>query len=170
MTTGALRLTTMEALEAHRALTDDLMQWAPVAHRLVHERIEALRDAYGPRDHPLESNWDFAARVLAKGQQPFPQGVSIHDDLNSNISYEHVTVGYGTIEYQGVYPHWRPDDDYQIRIARITVPAWLVTEPDGIVRYDHETADMVAAVTVERAAEAAKIERMVEQVLREGEA
>lgn len=156
----------IEALHAYRDLSSDLSQWAPTVHELVRERITALAEAYGPRNHPTETDEEYAERVLARGQYPFPVGTCLYDDLNSNIAYEHIEVGYdmgdeggARIAYAGWYPQWAPDrESYERRRAQIYCPAWLVTEPDGVERYRRQTAEMVAAVHQERADLDAKLD------------
>lgn len=149
----------LAALRAHKALMDELHQWAPTVHRLVRERIAALMEAYGPHDHPLETPEEHAARVLAHGQNPFPAGVSIYENLNDNRGYDHIGIGYGMdgdgelrITFTGWYPHWvvvnddTGEDAYERRAASIHCPGWLVTEPDGIDRYRAQTEQMATAV------------------------
>ncbi|MER7331745.1 MULTISPECIES: hypothetical protein [unclassified Micromonospora] len=166
---------TTKALHAHRELTYALSQWAPTVHRLVRERIAALMEAYGRYEHPLETAEEYAMRVLAKGQIPFPQGVCLYDDDsgNSNIAYEHVDVGHGLTEdggtritYTGWYPHWAPDGQaYERRLATIHCPGWLVTDPSGVDRFRQQTTDMCEVVRQERAANAARISALVDALL-----
>ncbi len=74
MTTNPPR-STVEALRIHQQITSDLLQWAPIVHQLVRERITALAEASGPSGHsPSETLEEYAARVLAGGQEPFPVG------------------------------------------------------------------------------------------------
>jgi hypothetical protein len=161
---------TMSALLAHRELTYELSQWAPTVHRLVRERIAALMDAYGPRDHPLETAEEYAMRVLAHGQYPFPEGACIYDDLNCNTGYDHIEVGYGVppldgearITYSGSYPKWAPDgESYTTERAKIHCPAWLITDPDGITRFQQQTVEMAQRVRAEVEAERSDIEKLV---------
>jgi hypothetical protein len=165
MTSGErLPAPTLDALRAHQALTDDLHQWAPTVHQLVKERIAALVAAYGPYDALDETAEEYAARVFAGGQRPFPAGVSIYENLNDNRGYDHVAVRLGLpdesglrITYTGWYPRWvivnddTEEEAYERRPVEIHVPAWLVTDPDGVEKYRQETDAMAAAV---RAAEA----------------
>ncbi len=146
----------IEALRAHKALMDDLHQWAPTVHRLVRKRIAALTEAYGPHNHPLETPEEHAARVLAHGQNPFPADASIYENPNGNRGYEHIEVGYGIqsdgdgelrIWFTGWYPRWTADgESYERCFAEIHCPSWLVTEPDGIDRYRAQTDQMAAEV------------------------
>lgn len=160
---------TVEALHAHREVTSDLSQWTPRVHELVRERIAALADAFGPYRHPLETAEEHAERVLAKGQYPFPVGACLYDDLNNNTAYDHIDVGYGGTEDEGIritftgwYPHWAPDgQSYERRRAKIHCPGWLVTDPDGVERYRRQTADMADAVRQENEAESAAISALL---------
>jgi hypothetical protein len=164
-----LPIPTLAALVAHRDLTHDLAQWAPTVHSLVRERVAALAAASGPFDHPTETRVEFAERVLAQGQYPFPAGVSVYDNLNSNITYEHVEVGYGLagdgearITFTGTYPVFGDDrSDMDRRTASISCPGWLVSEPNGVDRFAAQTADMVDALELERAGDDAKIADLV---------
>ncbi|MEU3452290.1 hypothetical protein ABZ671_01580 [Micromonospora sp. NPDC006766] len=165
---------TAEALHAYRDLAGDLSQWAPTVHRLVRERIAALMEANGRWEHPTETAEEYAQRVLAHGQFPFPQGVCLYDDdnHNSNISYEHIDVGYGVtgdevtrITYTGWYPHWKCDgQSYERRTATIHCPGWLVTDLDGVDRFRRQTADMCEAVRRERADEDARISALIDSL------
>lgn len=160
------------ALAAYRDIAQELSQWAPTVHQLVRTRVAALADAYGLFDSSTESLEEFAQRVLAGGQYPFPQGVSVYDDLNSNRTYEHVEVGYGqhadggtTVTFTGRYP----DIGQGSRVptwstARVYCPGWLISAPDGVDRFHAQTAEMVTKVTDERAARDADIEKLVSQL------
>jgi hypothetical protein len=162
----------VEALRAYRDLAADLSQWAPTTHELVCERIAALVEANGPWEHPLETAEEFAGRVLAEGQYPFPVGGCLYDDLNNNTAYEHVEVnyalagdGYALITYSGWYPKWAADgESYERCTARIHCPAWLVTEPDGVARYRRQTEEMIAAVRQKRADESAALDAMLDRI------
>lgn len=166
---------TTEALLAHRELNYALSQWAPTVHRLVRERITALMDANGRWEHPLETAEEYAMRVLAHGQSPFPQGVCLYDDDNgnSNIAYEHIDIGYGLTEdggtritFTGWYPHWAADgQSYERRSATIHCPGWLVTDPDGLARFRRQTDEMAEAVRRDREAEVARISKLVDDIL-----
>ena len=159
----------LDALRAHKALTDDLHQWAPTVHRLVRERITVLLEAYGEFNHPLETAEEHAARVLARCQNPFPPGVSIYENLNDNRGYDHIEIGYGLegdgdlrITFAGWYPHWAADgESYERRFAEIHCPGWLVTEPDGVDRYRAQTEEMAAEVRQQVAAEHAAISALL---------
>ncbi len=149
---------TAEALTAYRDLRTDLLQWAATVHELVRERIAALAEANGPTRHVLETVEEYAERVLARGQHPFPAGECIYDDLNNNTGYGNVEVGYAmtdddggaVIRYSGTYPQWDDaGETYELRIARIYCPAWLITEPDGVERYRQQTSEMVTALRAE---------------------
>lgn len=158
----------LAAIEAARDTVEILHQWAGTAHRLVWERIEALTAADPDFAHPLETAQQHAARVYAGGQEPFPRGVGIHENLNDNRGYDHVWIGYGRIHYGGHYPEWNADGtDYTTRWAEIDVPVWLVTDPDGPIRYRQETAEMVAKVEAEGARLGAELHAIVERLLRE---
>jgi hypothetical protein len=164
---------TMSALLAHRELTYELSQWAPTVHRLVRERIAALMDAYGPRDHPLERAEEYAQRVLAGGQYPFPEGTCLYDDLNCNTGYDHIEVGYGVpedgqarITYSGSYPKWAPDgESYTREQAEIHCPAWLITDPDAITKFQQQTTEMAQRVRAEVEAERLDIEQRLEKLV-----
>lgn len=166
---------TQAALAAYHDLTYDLSQWAPTAHDLVSKRIDALAEAYGPFDHPLETRQEYAERVLAHGQHPFPKGECLYDDLDNNTAYAHIAVwrdsadkGGFRITYTGSYPKWADDGgSYERRSAEIHVPSWLVTEPDGIERFRAQTAQMVADVVAERRRENAAIDAAIAAALDE---
>jgi hypothetical protein len=172
-----LPLPSVQALRAYRDLASDLSQWAPTVHRLVRERIAALVEANGRYEHPLETAEQYAERVLAKGQYPFPAGVSIYENLNDNTGYDHIDIGYGLegdgelrITFTGWYPHWSlandeaEEEDYERRSASIHCPGWLVTDPDGVDRYRKQTQEMVAEVRKQRAAEAESISVLLDSL------
>jgi hypothetical protein len=166
---------TAEALNTYRELNYVLSQWAPTVHRLVRERIAALMEAYGRYENQMETAEEYAMRVLAKGQIPFPQGVCLYDEDsgNSNIAYEHINIGYGLAEdggtritFTGWYPHWAADgQSYERRSATVHCPGWLVTDATGIDRFRQQTADMCEAVRAECAAEDARISALVDSLL-----
>ncbi len=166
----------LDALRAHKSLVDNLHQWAPTVHRLVRERIAVLMEAYGPHDHPLETPEEYAARVLAHGQKPFPAGESIYENLNDNHGYDHIGIGYGIqsdgdgelqITFTGWYPHWAADgESYERYFAEIHCPGWLVTEPDGIDRYRAQTEQMAAEVRRQVEAESAAIDALLDKHIR----
>lgn len=162
---------TPESLVAHRDLHSKLSQWAGTLHRLVWDRITAVQAAYGPRNHPTETDEEYAMAVLAKGQTPFPRGVSLYDGP-SNIAYEHIYVGYGTasdgpsITYTGHFPEWAPDgQSFKMLRAEIHCPAWLVTEADGIARFEAQTAAMADQVRTERAEGREQISRLSAELI-----
>lgn len=167
---------TMPALLAHRELTYELSQWAPTVHQLVRERIRALMDAHGPYSHPLETAEQYAERVLAGGQYPFPPDTCLYDDLNSNTGYDHIEVGYGVAEdggtritYSGSWPKWAPDgESYTREWAEIHCPAWLISDPDGITKFQQQTAEMAQRVRAEVEAERLDIEKRLEGLLKAG--
>ena len=162
----------LDALRAHKALTGELHQWAPTVHRLVRDRIAALMEAYGRFDNPLETAESHASRVLARGQHPFPTGQCIYDELDCNTGYSHVGIGHGLdddgdnrITFSGTYPHWAADgESYELRIAEIHCPGWLVTEPDGVDRYRRETDRMAEQVRRARAEEDAAIAAAIDRI------
>lgn len=170
---GLLPRVTLGAQGAYRDIASQLSQWAPTVHQLVQERIAALVDAYGPYDHPLETAQQYAERVLAHGQYPFPPGTSLYDDLNINTGYNHINVGYGLpgedgsrITYTGQYPEWADDGgSCKMRTVRIHCPGWLVSEPDGVERYRQQTVGMAEAIRAERAQLAAQIEAQIDEVM-----
>lgn len=154
-----------QALHDYRDTASLLSQWAPTVHRLVRDRITALAEADGREDTGTETAEQFAARVHAHGQNPFPEGTCIYDDTgydaNVNIGYDHISVGYGhgddgplRVTYTGRYPVWSADgESYVMRTAEIHCPGWLVTDPDGVDRYRRQTQRMAADVRAERADE-----------------
>lgn len=162
----------IEALRVHQSVTNVLSQWTPTVHRLVRDRIAALMEAHGPYEHPLETAEQYAQRVLAGGQRPFPTGECLYDNLNNNTGYEHIRVGYGLagegelrITYTGWYPHWAEDgESYDRRVAEIHCPGWLVTDPDGEDRYRAQTAELAEAVRQKVAAERAAIDALLDDL------
>jgi hypothetical protein len=158
---------TADALTAYQELHDQLSQWAPTVHRLVRERIDALAAAYG-REHPgpTETTEQYVARVYARGQEPFPRGVSTYEDLNDNRGYDHIRVSYGRVYYGGHYPEWNADgSDYSTRWAEIDVPAWVITDPDGTDRYRAETSEIADRIRADEAELTAKVEAAMRPLL-----
>src|SRR5262245_31683275 len=99
----------IQALHSYRDLASDLSQWTPTVHRLVRERVAALIEANGRYEHPLETAEQYAERVLAHGQYPFPAGQCIYNDLNNNSWYDHVGINYGAPDEGGTritYTGW----------------------------------------------------------------
>lgn len=138
-----------------RELRMNLSQWAPTVHRLVKERIAALVEA-STWNHPLETHVEYAERVLARGQYPFPEWACVYDDLTSNRGYDYISMGYplegdgaARVEFVGLYPD--PVDLGRLRKAEIHCPAWLITDPDGESRFRQQTAEMVAAAAADEA-------------------
>jgi hypothetical protein len=165
-----LPIPTMDALLGYQQLTSELLQWSSTVHMLVRERIADLAAAYGPYNHPLETAAEYAERVLAQGQHPFPDGVSIYDDLNSNIGYGQVQVdsagGEVRVVFTGWWPHWAADgSSYERRLATIHCPGWLLSAPDGISRFRQQTADMVMALRRERSREDAALDALIDEAL-----
>jgi hypothetical protein len=128
----------------------------------------------------MEPAEQYAARVLAEGQEPFPHGQTIYDDegfnANINTGYEHVEATYGfgadgpgmSIRYYGRWPKFNPaGDDYEMVPAYIHVPAWLITDPDGEERYRQQTAEMAADVRQKNAAEDARMDALIEAMASE---
>lgn len=173
---SALPRPTAAALDAYRALTYDLSMWASTAHHLVKERIAAAVEAYGEPDHAGEPAWEYAERVLVGGQHPFPEGECIHDDLDNNRGYDHVQIGYVRdldqaqyvtgVDFVGWYPEWSADGNhYRNRMAHVTVPAWVITDPAAVDRYRQQTARLAEQVRAEQARFKARIARIVERTL-----
>lgn len=165
---------TLDALIAHQALSHDLMQWSATAHKLVKERITALLAAYGKPATISEDHDEWAGRVLADGQNPFPPGTSIYDDLNNNTAYSNVEIGYGRgpddgpvlITFTGNYAQWAPGgDNYRRLPASIHIPAWVVCDPAGIDRYKAQTQLLAAKIREQRTGELAMISDLVDEVL-----
>lgn len=153
---------TADDLTAYQSMTSDLECWEHAVHDLVVERVEALQ-AVHPEDRPGgETAREWAERVLAKGQYPMPE------TERDRRGYEYVQASYGTITYSGPYTHWTPDgEDYVTRIARISVPAWVITDPDGPDRYRAETDAMVAAARAERDALDARLDEIMDRIIAE---
>lgn len=157
-------------LATHREVRMDLSMWAPTVHELVCERIAALVEANGTFNHPTETAEEYAQRVLACNQRPFPPGTSIYDDLNNNRGYDWVQMGYGVggeggrVEFTGWWPEFHEGSrGFDINLVSIHCPAWVVSGPDGVDRFRAETAEMCAEVRRENAERAASISRLIEQ-------
>lgn len=153
-------------LAAHHAVYTELSQWMPTVHRLVCERVAALVEANGDYEHPLETAVEYAQRVLANGQQPFPPGVSIYDELASNRGYDWVTVGYGTAEdggervtFSGLYFEITDGRRVVPHPAEVHCPSWVISDPDGIARFEAQTEQMCAQVRADREEFHARISR-----------
>jgi hypothetical protein len=169
--TGPERVTS-EALTAYRETQSLLHQWAATAHRLVVERVDALLAADPDDVHVTETPREFAERVHAHGQYPFPEGEAIYSDINNNRGYDWVEIGFGVngegdeVDYTGWYPVWAPDgESYERRFARIHIPTYVITEPDGAERYRARTAEMVAALKARQAEERARLDEIIAEMV-----
>lgn len=151
---------TLAAITAMRDTQSVLHTWWLTAHNLVHERQDAIK-AVDPRWGPHTYLSDL----------PIPRG---YDDYPTGY-YEHVSVGYGTqddptptVHYEGRWTKWAADrESYEKVYADITIPAWVITDPDGPDRYRAQTAGLVAAEQAKFDEWNAQIDRVIRAALTE---
>ena len=140
---------TLAELEAAKDLQHRVMEFASLAHELASERV-ALLQAVDP--------------LAYAGQHPLPEDEWEHRYYEkSQFSYD--GDGVPCVAFFGHWYVWSIDGEtYDVAFADVTVPLWVLTDPDGPDRFRAETRDRVAQAELAEAARAAEIDALCEVI------